>query len=74
MTYEDWENRFQPIPHGADESLIYCNMTSDLHAAHSDRRLWTLVEGATNDACYIIEGKHFINRIGYLITLAACRT
>ena len=68
ITYDDWEDRFEPIPYGKDELLIYDEITSVLQAAHRDRRLWTLVESGADDTCLIIEGKHFVNRIGYLIT------
>ena len=68
MTYDEWEDQFRPIPHGNDRLVLHDRMNRRLRAAHRERRLWTLVEGAVSDACYIIEGWHFVNRIGYVMT------
>lgn len=68
MTYDEWDDRFRPIPYGDDELVLHERINRRLQAAHRERRLWTLVEGSTEDACFIIEGLHFVNRIGYVMT------
>lgn len=50
MTYDEWDDRFRPIPYGDDELVLHERINRRLQAAHREHRLWTLVEGATEDA------------------------
>jgi hypothetical protein len=34
----------------------------------SPHRVWTLVDGYFGGNCFIVEGWHFVNRLGYYIT------
>jgi len=32
------------------------------------KNVWTIIDGYDNDRCYLRNGFHFINRLGYIVT------
>ena len=78
MTLDDWINIFQPIPNPGgigfevdDQNFMFETYGTDLNKVllaryENPRTVWTLVEA--DDASYIIEGYHHVNRVGYFVT------
>ena len=69
-TYDDWGEKFQPV---TNHLTKYENLAFETYGEEQDyvfaqpnENVWTEVDG--DEGCYIIAGKHFVNRIQYYIT------
>ena len=71
MTYEEWEEKYKPIVNSLGE-----NENTQLFETYGQeyefikktdpKKIWTLVDG--DIGTYIIDGWHYVNRIGYFVT------
>jgi hypothetical protein len=74
MTFEEWQGRYDPIKNmiadgeSAFDGVMFETFGPevDFVRAHRDSRVWTLVETENGNA--IINGFHYVNRIGYFVT------
>jgi hypothetical protein len=70
IDYDAWVKEFKPKLHKGQ--FMYETYGSEVaevmatNAKHPDR-VWTFVQGDDED-CFIVEGFHFVNRLGYYIT------
>ena len=69
-TYDDWVEKFQPV---TNHLTKYENLAFETYGEEQDyvfaqpnENVWTEVDG--DEGCYIIAGRHFVNRIQYFIT------
>lgn len=78
MTEDKWIETFKPLPNPVDNGCGYdfgqgCTLveTYSPHTEYLDtieaNRIWTVVEGDEGHQ-YIMSGKSFVNRIGYIVT------
>lgn len=80
MTFDDWFEKYKPIANPTGESgltvddICYMYETYEPElavvkewAARSPERVWTLVDDGEGNE-YIVDGFHYVNRIGYFIT------
>lgn len=73
MTYDEWVETYQPVAnyteHGFESRLFetYGDDLTFIEAMPTDR-VWTLVETDRGGEA-IIEGRRFVNRIGYFVTV-----
>lgn len=68
-TYDAWEAKFKPIKNHLSK---YDNLAFETYgeeveyiATQPNENVWTEVDG--DEGCYIIAGKHFVNRIQYYV-------
>lgn len=72
MTYEEWGNTYKPIQNFTDYGFdrhLFETYGEDLEfvQAVQNERCWTLVEG--DEGLWIVEGRRFVNRLGYFVTM-----
>lgn len=74
ITLEEWDKTYKPITNHLDEHASFGGVMFETFGAeldfvrsHTDKFIWTYIDGE-NDASYIVEGYHLVNRIGYFIT------
>jgi hypothetical protein len=63
LTEDEFDNQFTTVP--ASDGDIVRPLDNDLDLAST--KLWTIVEG-DDGSLVILSGRHFVNRIGYVIT------
>lgn len=73
MTLFDWMNTYKPIPNHIDEDS---DLDGRLFGLHGDEliyvdsmdinNVWTVLD--VDDSFYIVNGFHYVNRAGYLIS------
>jgi hypothetical protein len=69
MTYDEFENKFEPIENNlGDEGYLFetYGQEVDYVSQQEEHFVWTLIE--VEDKLYIIPGFHYVNRLNYLIT------
>lgn len=73
MTWEEFETTYKPIKNSitkypSDTQLAFetYGEEQEFVFAQPDNVVWTEVDG--DGGCYIIAGKHFVNRIQYYVT------
>jgi hypothetical protein len=85
MSFDVWERKFIPVKnHNAPDDcggafvteFMYETYGADYqfvwqHNESNPRTVWTIVEGDSG-AWYLIDGLHFVNRLGYVITQKPC--
>jgi hypothetical protein len=74
----DWEDTFKPIKNHIDsdspyEGTMFETYGEELNfvrtkAKHNPFCVWTLMDSDEDDDTIIVEGFHFVNRLGYFIT------
>ena len=74
MTEDEWWDKFQPMKnHFPNPTSEYSFETYGEESAYvysiDPHFVWTQVDGE-DGGVYIIEGRHFVNRIGYYVTRA----
>jgi hypothetical protein len=77
ITLEEWDKTYKPIqnpfdPHASFDGVMFETYGKELEfvKAQRDAFIWTYIDG--EDGTYIIEGFHFVNRIGYFVTAVPC--
>lgn len=83
MTDTEWETQFKPIKNHLDsnaswqneegEGIMFETYGNELDFVREKCKeipncIWTLMDSEEDDDCVIVEGFHFVNRIGYFIT------
>jgi len=83
MTDAEWETQFKPINNHLDSNaswqdeagkgIMFETYGKELEFVREKRNenpncVWTLMDSEEDDGCVIVEGFHFVNRIGYFIT------
>ncbi|MFT5483312.1 MAG: hypothetical protein ACI9GW_001969 [Halieaceae bacterium] len=65
MTFDEWRDKYEPEQESPTDWEDLPQPTGErLNGFH--KYIWTLVE--CDDANYIIDGAHYVNRIGYFTT------
>ena len=71
MTEDAWFNKFEPMKNHIDPSHEYLFETYGEESAYvfsiDPHFVWTEMDG-DDGGVYIVEGRHFVNRIAYYIT------
>ena len=83
MTEAEWETQFKPIKNHLDDNASWQNEEGEgimfetygneldfvrEKCKQNPRCIWTLMDSEEDDDCVVVEGFHFVNRIGYFIT------
>jgi hypothetical protein len=83
MTDTEWETQFKPIKNHLDSNASWQDESGigimfETYGEELDfvkekcnenpHCIWTLMDSEEDDDCVIVEGFHFVNRIGYFIT------
>jgi hypothetical protein len=78
MTDTEWETKFKPIKNHIDSNSSWEGSLFESYGKELDfvrekckenpQCIWTLMDSEEDDDCVIVEGFHFVNRIGYFIT------
>jgi hypothetical protein len=83
MTDTKWETQFKPIKNHLDSNaswqdesgigIMFETYGKELEFVREKCKenplcIWTLMDSEEDDGCVIVEGFHFVNRIGYFIT------
>jgi hypothetical protein len=78
MTDTEWETQFKPIKNHLDPNSSWDGIMFETYGKELDfvrekckenpNCIWTLMDSEEDDSCVIVEGFHFVNRIGYFIT------
>jgi len=68
MNYEQWEEKYKPINNPFTENNLFETFGEeyDFIERVNPLNVWTLVDG--EDGTYIVEGLHYVNRVGYFVT------
>lgn len=72
MDQFDWEEKFKPIPNHIEKgTTMFETFGKEVEFVKScpENRIWTLLESDDGDMI-IVEGFHFVNRLGYYVTEA----
>lgn len=78
MNEDDWAEKYKPLAapiqgsgfsFGDDDTLIDGHRPEEVAAliAAGDDRIWTVIDGDEGDTV-IVSGRHFVNRVGHIIT------
>lgn len=71
MTEDQWWNKFQPMKNHFDSRGAYRFETYGAEGEYvykvDPHFVWTEMEG-DDGGIYIVEGRHYVNRMGYYIT------
>lgn len=67
MTFEEWEEKYKPIPVAGSEALFSDDYEELKDPRRRENNLWTVIEGDDN-GWYITNDFHFVNRVGYILT------
>jgi len=59
MTWSAFDRIYRPL---AEEPVEYYDIPKETEVHH----IWTLVD--VGDACHIVPGIHYVNRLGYFVT------
>ena len=83
MSVGEWEEQFKPIKNHLDDNaswqdengngIMFETYGNELDFVRgkcepNPRCIWTLMDSEEDDDCVVVEGFHFVNRIGYFIT------
>lgn len=74
ISWDDFEEKYLPIFNPSDNTAfnnwMFETYGSDLEFVQSmpANRIWTILESETTGAPILMNGFHFVNRIGYIIT------
>jgi len=78
MKDTEWESKFIPIKNHIDSNSSWEGSLFESYGKELDfvkekckenpQCIWTLMDSEEDDDCVIVEGFHFVNRIGYFIT------
>lgn len=73
MDYDAWTATFQPLTNPREECLLFDptephDLTFLGHVDH--HHVWTEVDMDDGYGTAIIPGRHFVNRVGHLVTMA----
>lgn len=60
--WKEFERRFDPVSIEEGWMIHPHYLTGDLPTAH----IWTVIEG-DNGRLYVVEGWHYVNRLGYIV-------
>lgn len=69
LTYEEWEDKFNPDYESGDHSLKIYDWVGEDYKKLQDvgiEHIWTVVDG-DDESLYISQGMSFVNRLGYVI-------
>jgi hypothetical protein len=76
MTYSDWFEKFSPVKNHLVKDSAFDGRMFETFGQEVEfigfankvtpRQIWTLVDG--DDGWVIVEGAHFVNRLGYFVT------
>ena len=68
MNYEQWEEKYKPINNPFTENNLFETFGEEYDFVErvNPLNVWTLVDG--EDGTYIVEGLHYVNRVGYFVT------
>lgn len=74
LSYEDWEGQFKPIKNHIDSNASFSGEMFEtfgdeweyIRSIAASNRVWTYLEG--DSTTVIVEGCHFVNRLGYFVT------
>lgn len=76
--YDRWFDTFKPVTNHLDTSAGYDGAMFETYGAELEHvrqqptnKVWTLVEAEGH--LYVVEGLHFVNRVGYFITEVEAR-
>ena len=71
MTYDAWWDEFEPMPNHliSYESHMFETYGEEVEYIYKvdPHFVWTLMDGDDGTA-YVVEGRHFVNRIAYFVT------
>lgn len=74
MTIEEWEDKYQPMtnhinPEASWNGALYETYGEELEFMNKVdyRHVWTYVDG-DDGGTYLVSGRCFVNRIGYIVT------
>ena len=68
MNYDQWEEKYKPINNPFSENNLFETFGEEYDFVErvNPLNIWTLVDG--EDGTYIVEGLHYVNRVGYFVT------
>ena len=75
ITFEEFLEHYEPDLDQDGDLVEYEYVEENgelLRKAQNERRLWTIIEGDSDDVTYIGSGVWMTNRLGYLITRVPC--
>ena len=74
-TDEEFEIRYKPLQNHLNPNAGHCGWLYETYGEEEEyikripcERVWTLVDGEDTPECWIIAGRAFVNRIGYIVT------
>lgn len=74
LTMEEWEDTYQPMtnhidPNASWNGALYETYGEELKFIQSldHGHVWTYMDG-DDGGTYLVSGRHYVNRIGYLVT------
>lgn len=78
LNYGDWHDQFKPVKNhldrgAASEGTMFETYNEELDfvresAEKDELKVWTLMDSEEDDDAVIVEGYHWVNRIGYYVT------
>jgi hypothetical protein len=74
MTIEEWEDKYQPMnnhinPEASWNGALYETYGEEVRFIYDTdhTHVWTYMDG-DDGGTYLVSGRHYVNRIGYIIT------
>lgn len=68
MTFDEWVEQFKPIKNRLGDVRMFETYGEDYEFVKVQNPLCIWTYGDAGEGSYIVEGWHYVNRIGYYIT------
>jgi hypothetical protein len=75
LTDDDWQDNYKPIKNHLVKDAPWDGCMFETYGPENEfirnqdqHHVWTLIDSDESDNPIIVEGYHFVNRIGYFIT------
>ena len=75
LTEDEWEAQFHPVKNPFEPKAAFNGMLFETSGEEmkfllniNPHNIWTFMDSEVDDSTLVIEGLHWVNRIGYLVT------
>lgn len=82
ISYDEFERTYEPVKNQLDSNASYNGCMFETFGEELEQvqmvirrepgRVWTIIDG--DDGVCIVNGAHFVNRLGYLVTKVPAET
>ena len=75
ISWDEWVQEYKPVPNQKNPNASWDGFLHFLHEMFGrasenidSRHIWTLLDSDDSDVLFVVNGCHFVNRVGYFRT------